>query len=119
MRKTGLSMLEVMISVIILAITLASLGNLFVTGKRYILHARSRISAAEMGKFFLEPLQMQVDQSSWGSTTLSRNLTTLSSETFVDSGISYSGSYNVSPVDGTTLRRVVLTLGWTENAPTP
>ena len=122
MRKSGLSLLEIMISVLILAITLASLANVFVSGKRYILHARSRIRAAEMGKFFLEPLQMQVNQGAWATNPLGQaSGTPLSAGPgFTLDTIPYSGNYTISSVpNNTALRKVVLTVSWTENAPIP
>ncbi len=38
------------------------LTNLFVSGKRYILHSRARMTGGEIGRLFLDPLNMAVHQ---------------------------------------------------------
>ncbi|MDD5165915.1 MAG: hypothetical protein PHQ57_00795 [Candidatus Omnitrophica bacterium] len=63
MNKKGLSILEVLISALLLALVITGLANIFVAAKRYIFHSRARVTAVERIKSCLEPLQMQVDQS--------------------------------------------------------
>lgn len=60
MGKKGISLLEVVISAVILALIMGGLGNLFVSGKRYILHNRYRMTAGELGKRFLDPILKDV-----------------------------------------------------------
>lgn len=76
MRKKGFTLLEIIISLVILALTMAGLTNLFISGKRWLLHSRSRMAGGELGKYFLDPLQMDVTQGQkspgaqdgWGQT---------------------------------------------------
>src|SRR3989338_5521605 len=65
MRKKGLSLLEILISTLILALLMIGLGNIFVAGKKLILHSRSRMTGGELGKNFLDPFQRLVRQDEW------------------------------------------------------
>lgn len=57
--------MENIIAAVILALTISGLANIFITGKRWIMLSRSRMAGAELGKQFLDPLQMQVRQDTW------------------------------------------------------
>jgi len=65
MSKKGMSLLEILVSTLILALVMTGLANIFVAGKKYILHSRARMTGGELAKFFLEPLQMDVRQDEW------------------------------------------------------
>lgn len=119
MNKKAVTLLEVLIAVLILAITMANLANLFVSGKRYILHARSRMNAAEISRFFLGSLQMDVRQDLWGSNCVSTDGENTNCDTTPQNinDIDYTPTYTKSPVAGTGLRRVVTSISWMENLP--
>lgn len=119
MNKKAVTLLEVLIAVLILAITMANLVNLFVSGKRYILHARSRMTAAELSRSFLASLQMDVRQDSWGSNCVSADGVDTNCDTTPQTidNIDYVPSYTKDLVAGTGLRRVVTSITWTENLP--
>ena len=59
--------MEIIVSTIILSVVLVGLASVFMTGKRYLLHARSRMTTGELGKRFLDPLQMEVDALTWST----------------------------------------------------
>ena len=63
MNKKALSLMEIIVSVTILTVVMAGLLNFFVSAKKHTAYSRSRVSAAELGKYFLDPLQMDVN---WG-----------------------------------------------------
>jgi Tfp pilus assembly protein PilW len=128
MNKKGLSLIEILVSCVILALVLTGLVNIFIASKRYILHSRSRMTASELGRFFLDPLQMQVRQDTWDQagnllripdgqediswTETPENL----------SGIDFTPNYLVSRVRDPTaadtgLRRVRANITWTNPAP--
>lgn len=118
-HRSSLTLLEIIISMIILALVTAGLVNLFLAAKRHSLHSRSRITGGELGRHFLDPLQSQVRQDSWSTTCLgtgncSSVLTTLS-------GIEYNANYQITDVsfgnDTTTLRRARVILNWNEPSP--
>ncbi len=51
---------------LVFALIMTGLSNLFVATKQLGLHARSRIVASELGRYFLDRLQMQVREDTWG-----------------------------------------------------
>ncbi|KPK98588.1 MAG: hypothetical protein AMJ95_03620 [Omnitrophica WOR_2 bacterium SM23_72] len=119
--RVGFTLMEALVSTVLISLVLVGLGNLFLGGKRWMGHRRYQITAAQVGKVFLDPLHMDVRQDNWGENCLSSNGTNCSSYgggRTID-GISYSASYNIStpPVDGTNLRRVQLNVSWSEPSP--
>jgi len=113
----GISLLEIVIAMVILALVLVGLVNVFVMSKGYIAHSRSRISAGELGKQFLDPLQAYVDQSTWeeaGGNNLSRDHNFTGSKTIVNN-IEFTPQYNVTAGPaGTELRKVTVNITWNE-----
>lgn len=132
--------MEIIVATVIFALAVAGLMNIFVAGKRYILHSRSRMSGGELGKVFLEPLQMSVRQDTWGQAGNSltntpvgglycdgipghTQLSGCSPDRTLD-GVPYAAKYEIdavpTPASAPTspeLRRVVLTVNWSENKP--
>lgn len=118
-RRAGFTLIEVIVSSVLIGITLLSLANLFVAGKRHILHSRSRMAGGELGRAFLDPLQMDVREDTWG--TASNCLTNApagcpSPQTF--DNITYTPTYNIDDINmggvNNNLRRVRLTISWNE-----
>ncbi len=120
MHKKGLTLLEIIISIIILSVTMIGLASIFISGKRYILHARARMGGGELGKYFLDPLQADVREDTWDTT--GNNLTVrplpypLRQERV--NNIDYNYTYTVAPAPGDAgLRKVVAQIGWDETHP--
>ena len=61
-NRKALTILEILISSVILAITVAGLTGIFVSGKKYIHHARMRMSGGGLGAAFIDPSQVAVSQ---------------------------------------------------------
>ena len=114
MHKKGLSLLEILIATLILTLVITGLVGVFVSGKRLTLHSRARMSAGELGKFFLDPLENRVRQDQWGNNCLSNNaICTDQPETL--NGIPYTAHYNTSDVLGPGgPRRVTVNITWNE-----
>lgn len=113
MSLTGLSLFEILVSLILISLILTGLVSLFVAGKTHIRHSRYRMTAGELGRFFLDPLQMDVRQDAWGSNCLSSNPTSgCPASQSLD--ITYSFIPTIDDVAGTNLRRVTLNINWTE-----
>lgn len=70
MKRKGLSLLEILVSTILLALVIAALANIFIATKRLVMHTRSRTGAAELAARYLEPLHMQVSQQGWATNCL-------------------------------------------------
>ncbi|MFC1657900.1 prepilin-type N-terminal cleavage/methylation domain-containing protein [Candidatus Omnitrophota bacterium] len=58
--RSGLSLVEILISMLIFSLLTTGLANLFFTTKRLSAFYRFRITAAELGRHFLDRLQMEV-----------------------------------------------------------
>ncbi|MBI4707890.1 MAG: prepilin-type N-terminal cleavage/methylation domain-containing protein [Candidatus Omnitrophica bacterium] len=107
------TLMEILVSMIIFSLLVMSFAALIVTGKRYIASSRARIAGGEIGKYFLDPLQLQVRQDQWGNNCLSAGIN-CDTANWIDpsSGIVYTPAYNFSDVNN--LRKLKLTLTWNE-----
>ncbi len=103
---------------LILALVVAGEAGLFVAGKRHILHSRCRMTTGELGKYFLDRLQMDVRQDQWNppSNCLSGDLTRCPTAQSIDN-ITYTPTYGIDGVSGTSLRRATVTITWNEPQP--
>lgn len=73
MNKKGLSLLEILVSAILLALLILGLANIFVATRRLVFHIGARLTAAEISRRYLDPFYMQVSAANWGVTTPSGN----------------------------------------------
>ena len=111
MDKRGFTLIEVIVSTILIAVLVIGLASIFLSGNRYILHSRRRMTSGELGMVFLDPLQMDVRQDTWGSNCLS-NKTNCPPPQSIGS-ITYTPDYSdITDIAGTSLRRVKLTINW-------
>jgi len=60
---------------------------------------------------------MQVRQDTWAAGTLGVDATSPAGVVTLDGSIAYSGTYTISAIEGTNLRRVVTQITWDEHAP--
>jgi len=112
--KDGFSLVEIIVATIVLSLTILGLLGVFVAGNNWVIHFRERSTSAELGKFFVDPLQMDVRQDTWGPNPLSRPTTTQTIN-----GKIFTAEYTPSNVPGTVLRKVSTTINWTEGATVP
>ena len=121
MNKKAFTLIEVIISAILISLIMVAATNLFITAKRYVIHNRARMTGGEFGKFFLDPLQQQVVANQWGENYLSTGniaLTPTPNPETIDR-INYSANYTVDAdnVSGTEARRVIVNISWDEPKP--
>lgn len=123
MHKKGFGLIEVIVSIVLIALTITGLVHLFVAGKRLLFLSHTRMAGGELGKVFLDPLQMDVRQDRWGAgnNCLSSDPTNTSacpsSQTI--GNITYNAVYNITNVAETnnSLRRVKVDVKWSETLP--
>lgn len=115
----GISILEVIVSMMILALILVGLMNVFLAGSNWMSHSRSRVSASQLGTFFLEPLQDEVRADTWdlaNNNLRVRNWT--GNNTIYINGVLYTPSYVINNTTdlgpNTKLRRVIVNITWNE-----
>ena len=128
LNKKALSLLEIIISTVILALVMAGLTNIFVAAKRQVMHARDRMSSSEMGKLFVDPLQTHVRQDTWNTAGNALTAGTTYCKTSggtqnpvcpsiatqrIVNRVDFEAKYEIDTVL-TNLRRVKVTVSWTE-----
>jgi Tfp pilus assembly protein PilV len=118
-NRQGLTLIEVVISTVLFSLVLASLAVLVVTSKQFLLHTRSRTVSSQLGKFFLDPLQNEVNQTVWNNTCLGSLNGAMCTANYTapasgyTSNVSFLANYTVSNVSSA-LRRVRLRVQWNE-----
>ncbi|MBP7216331.1 MAG: type II secretion system protein [Candidatus Omnitrophica bacterium] len=117
-HRKGVSLLEVVVSIIILSVAVAGIISVFVSSTRHFRHQQERIDSAEAAKAYFSQLAMDVRQDTWG------NPNCLSLNQDGDDGVNPAGcppdttDYDfrsrIDGVAGTSLRRVNLMVEWSE-----
>lgn len=115
---TGFTLLEVLVSAVIVSVVMLGLANIFISGKTYIHSSRLRMAGGELGRTFMDPLQMDVNQTTWGTNNncLTNGLNCPGAITIPPGGTQYAPDYSNRTPNylGTTLTRVVVTITWQE-----
>ncbi len=112
-KKRGSSLIEILVATVIFALVMFGLIGVFVAGKGHLIHARERMMSAEIGKFFIDPLQSHVKQEGWNlASNILRSGGSAGPETI--NGTPFSATYTVTDVAGTDLKRVITKITWTE-----
>ncbi|PIQ87843.1 MAG: hypothetical protein COV73_01965 [Candidatus Omnitrophica bacterium CG11_big_fil_rev_8_21_14_0_20_43_6] len=113
-KKSGFTLIEILVSAVIFALVMAGLLGVFASGNRILMHTRERIIGAELGKFFIDPMQVNVRQDQWTATNplLISGAPTIESINNQD----FTYGYTTGAVAGTDLRRVTTTINWDEPA---
>lgn len=119
MPKKGFGFIEVIISLVLITLTITGLAHLFLAGKRLLFLSHTRMGGGELGKVFLDPLQMDVRQDQWGSNCLSSNPTSGCTQNASVSNINYNAAYTITNVlaGNDNLRRIKVDISWNENVP--
>ncbi len=143
-NKRALTILEILISSVILAITVAGLSGIFISGKKYILHERMRMTSGSLGAAFIDPSQVAVSQGQtavgsldgWNQSNNGLRVTPAGDFRYCDSdpahaskqatfcppasartmsNTEYSAKYKIEDVGSTNpVRKVATTISWTE-----
>lgn len=109
--------MEILISAILLALVLSAMANLFIAGRRYIMHARTRMTSTELGRYFLDPLQLQVRQDQWNANCLGTGSGCGAPTKTIDK-VDYKAEYTVGKAPGVTdVRKVTTKVTWQELQP--
>jgi prepilin-type N-terminal cleavage/methylation domain-containing protein len=109
----GFTLFEILVATIILSLVILGLTGVFVSGNKHMIHARERITSFELGKLFMDPLQMDVRQDQWDPTNPLLNVTSVSDQ--VINGRPFTTTYTTAGVAATTLRHVSATIHWEES----
>jgi len=117
-NNKGLTLLEVLVATFIFALLMLGVTNIFLSSKRSILHSRSRMTASELVRYFLDPLQMQVRQDSWNTNCLGVGNCTDAS-IGIDEGLdeNYTAIFNSTPNFIANLTKLRINITWNETTP--
>lgn len=122
-KKNGFSLVEVIVAAVIFALVIVGLMGVFMAASKHLTHARERMSSAQLGKFFLDPLQADVRQDTWDQIGNELKLTPIGTPraaVFSPQTINkntFSGVHDVSAIPGMeNLRRVITTITWDEHS---
>ena len=97
MNKKGLTLLEIIVSILIFSVVVLGLANTFVAAKRYIQHNRLRMGGGELGKYFFEPMQNTVRQDIWTTTSPLGTGSNATLETTASlGGVAYTANYTIN-----------------------
>jgi prepilin-type N-terminal cleavage/methylation domain-containing protein len=117
----GMTLLEILVSMLIFSLIMLGLINVFVASKRLILSSRSQIAAAELARFTLGNVSLQVNRQEWGNNCLSNSSRCSGFNKTLDN-INYNITYNTSrmfegniTVDN--LYKVKSRIAWDETQP--
>ena len=119
MSKKALSLLEIIISMVILALVVSGIAAVFVSSKKLIQHQRFRMAGGEIGKQFLEPLQAYIRGDSWGNATSncfeSGNISQCPDVSNATNTTVYIANYTISNhTTDLNLKKVNVNITWTE-----
>jgi len=114
-KNSGFSLIEILVSMLIFALIMGGLANLFFSTKRLTSHQRYRLVAAELSRFYLDFLHKDVRQDEWDSNCLGSGAGCPGDQ--VVDGITYSPTFAFNDLLGGMVRKVRLTIDWTEPFP--
>lgn len=105
-KKRGFTLIEIVMATIILSVVMLGLVSVFVSAKKIIRHSRARMTAAEVGKLFLEGIPWVNIQNKYYANQIS----TIGNDTYV-------ASYTIEqlPDPMTNVYRIKTTIHWEEN----
>ena len=115
---TGFTLLEILVAMIILSLTVGGLFAVLLSARRGSTHDRNRVIAAELGRFWLDELQMQVRQDQWlgAGNCLCQTCTGAANCQGAQTvnGTDFTPTFTIDDVAGTTapLKRVRLRIQW-------
>jgi prepilin-type N-terminal cleavage/methylation domain-containing protein len=115
-KKSGFTIVEVLISAVIFSLLIVGLTSVFIAGKKLIIHSRERMTSVELAKLFLDPLQAYVRLDTWSQASNQLGMMGTWSGTAQNiNNRTFSEQHVVSGVASTDLRRVVSTISWPEH----
>jgi prepilin-type N-terminal cleavage/methylation domain-containing protein len=120
----GLTLLEILVSMLIFSLIMLGLINVFVASKRLILSSRAQIVAAELARFAQGNVSLQVRRDDWGNNCLSNNSRCSGFNETLDN-VNYNITYTTSRMFGAPsgnitvndLYKVKSRIAWDETQP--
>ena len=109
---TGFTLLEILVSLLILSIVITGIISVFISSKRYTVRSRHRLQATSLARQILADLYKEVRQDTWDTGRLRGNYS--EQGTIYIDPITYTWNLTVSNVTGYDYRRVTVNVTWNE-----
>lgn len=92
----GFTLVEIIVATVILSLVVLGMLGVFLAGNRHVIHTRERMTSAELGKLFIDPLSVDVNNNIWllGSAGNALAIGT----TYCDSVVGHTQNRNCPPV---------------------
>lgn len=131
-KNSAFTLVEILVASVIFALVIVGLLSVFSSGNRHIVHTRERMTGTELGKFFVDPFQMDVSQETWDQAGNQLNVSAvpvnLTPTPHKINNREFSATYTVADGDplsanydanlaSTDLRRVTTKVTWNEPQP--
>jgi prepilin-type N-terminal cleavage/methylation domain-containing protein len=120
-NRQGLSLLEIIISLLILSLVMYGMTSLFVASKGLVYHSSSRVLSMDVAKYFFEDsgLAVSADNYTANQNCLYDDAACSGNSTVTYNGITYNITYHTDNVtnssgSNTTIRKVVINVTWDE-----
>ncbi|MDD5195537.1 MAG: type II secretion system protein [Candidatus Omnitrophica bacterium] len=98
-KRTAITLPEIIVSAVILALPFGGLLAAFVGARGYVARADRRLTAANLGRAQLNRFYIDVRQDTWDTGNLAVNATTQNLANAVVGNITYGRNYVVSTVN--------------------
>jgi prepilin-type N-terminal cleavage/methylation domain-containing protein len=112
-RKSGFTLVEIIVAAALFGLVIVGLLSVFVAGAKHMVHARERMVGVQLGKLFIDPLQLYVREDTWDNTANQLKLGDTSATDQRVNNRQFSAAYHITDVGGS-LRRVTTHISWTE-----
>ena len=118
-KQGGFTLVEVIVSLLILLTTAAGISASFTAAQNYVLRSKRRIAAVNFARQKLEELRPYVRQDTWTNSTNSLWAAENATQAYPPENISLDTwpgqrNYTVTNTDNKALRPVSVTANWTE-----
>ena len=115
----GITLLEIIVSLVLLSLVMAGMANLFVSSKRWTGHSGSPLAGSGLSGQFLSGDKFNVSQDNWDTDAANcLNGSSCPDVTIPVGAVIYTAHYAVTkPFGIESLRKVVLNISWNENTP--
>ncbi|MBU4252770.1 MAG: type II secretion system GspH family protein [Candidatus Omnitrophica bacterium] len=111
-KKNGFSLVEILVASSVFSLVILGLVSVFIAAKGHVIHARERMVSAVIGKFFIDPLQMDVRQENWDTSIF---VLGKSPDTQIINNTEFTATYVIADVVDTDLHRVITTITWPDS----
>ena len=119
MKNRAFTLVEVLVALVILAITAAGLTSVFVSSSQWLSHGRALMGGIAVGKSFLDPLAQDVSQRNWNGGNCLTGGGGCPAPVVINNILYTPSAYATSPVGAVTpnwpygrVRRVQVTVNW-------